>query len=216
MIKKIATGALRVGRVTVFAAGLAVVLALVVGVTSTALAANGKPFILGKGNVATKVSKLVKRGAGPALELRVRGGQPPLKVNSGKKVNRLNVDQVDGKSAANFLAKNGKAADANKLDGKDSTDFLQQEYSIERDSFSVAAGARQSRTISCQPGQVALHGGWRDLRATTVITGSDAVHASDNRPELWRFEFVNNNEFGNPAGDDTVELEVTCLGPASQ
>jgi hypothetical protein len=56
MTKKIAGKAMFVGRATVFAVGLAVILTMVLGVASSALAANGKPFILGKGNVATKVN----------------------------------------------------------------------------------------------------------------------------------------------------------------
>src|SRR5215207_2668588 len=57
-----------VGRATVFLVGLTVILALVLGVASMALGANGNPLILGKAkNTASKVTELVKRGAGPAL-----------------------------------------------------------------------------------------------------------------------------------------------------
>ena len=101
-MKKIFETAMRTGTATVFAIGLAVVLAAVLGVASTALAANGKPFLLGKSNVATAVSKLVKSGAGPALELRVGSG-PPLRVNSGARVANLNSDKVDGKDASAFI-----------------------------------------------------------------------------------------------------------------
>ncbi len=52
-----------VGQATVFPVGLAVILAMVFGVASMALGANGKPFILGKGNFATKISTLTKSGA---------------------------------------------------------------------------------------------------------------------------------------------------------
>src|SRR3712207_8561335 len=57
-----------VGRATVFMVGLAVTLALILGVASSALGADGKPFLLGKRNVATAVSTLVKKGVGPALD----------------------------------------------------------------------------------------------------------------------------------------------------
>ncbi len=88
-----------VGRATVFLVGLAVVFALIVGMASTALGANGKPFLLGKRNVASAVSSIVKRGAGPALRLGVGSG-PPLAVNSSKQVANLNADKVDGKDVS--------------------------------------------------------------------------------------------------------------------
>jgi len=88
-----------VGRATVFMAGLAVILALVLGVATTALGANGKPFVLGKSNVAEAVSTLVRRRPGPALRLEVGEGQPPTKVGSNARVNDLNADLVDGLSA---------------------------------------------------------------------------------------------------------------------
>ena len=46
-----------VGRATVFLVGLAMILALVFGVVSTAMGANGDPFILGKAaNTATRMT----------------------------------------------------------------------------------------------------------------------------------------------------------------
>ena len=50
------------GRIPTFCVGLAVVLALKVGVVTNAVAANGKPFLLGKSNVATNVSNIVNKG----------------------------------------------------------------------------------------------------------------------------------------------------------
>ncbi len=113
------------GRATVFLVGFAVILAAVMGVASMALAANGKPFILGKNNVATKISKLVKSGAGPALDLRVDSG-PPLRVNSDAQVPNLNADKVDGMDSGAFLASGGTAADSEMLDGADSSDFVKR------------------------------------------------------------------------------------------
>lgn len=81
--------------------GLAVILAVVLGVATTALGANGKPFLLGKPNVANAVSKLIKKGPGPALDLRVGSG-PPLRVNSSAKIANLNADRVDGKDSTHL------------------------------------------------------------------------------------------------------------------
>ena len=93
-----------IGRATVFLAGLAVILALLFGAASTALGANGNPLILGKAaNTASKITGLVKSGAGPALRLKVDSG-PPMAVNSATQVLNLNADYVDGRSASSFVA----------------------------------------------------------------------------------------------------------------
>lgn len=99
MFRSMVSKVMWVGRATVFLVGLAVILALVFGAASMALGANGKPFILGKKNTATKVSKLVRNAGGPALGLQVGAGKPPLTVNAaaGKAIN-LNADEVDGQS----------------------------------------------------------------------------------------------------------------------
>ena len=75
--------------------GLALVLALIFEVATAAFGANGDFLKLGKSNTASKVSKLIKQGAGPALDLQVNSGAP-LKVNSETKVDKLNADKVDG------------------------------------------------------------------------------------------------------------------------
>jgi|GEM_PF-1006510 hypothetical protein len=102
MIRSAASKVMWMGRATVFTVGLAVILALVFGVATTAMGANGKPFLLGKSNVATMVSELVNNGAGPALSLKVGQGQPPLAVNSSAKVADLNADQIDGLDSTEF------------------------------------------------------------------------------------------------------------------
>jgi len=86
------------GRATVFVVGLAVMLALVLGVATTAFGADGAFFKVGKSNFASAVSVLDKSGAGPALKLLVDSG-PPLAVNSTAKVSNLNADKVDGQDA---------------------------------------------------------------------------------------------------------------------
>jgi hypothetical protein len=87
-----------VGRATVFLVGLAVILALVLGVATAALGANGDFFRVGQSNFASAVSVLDKSGAGPALRLLVDSGAP-LAVNSSTKVSNLNADRLDGKHA---------------------------------------------------------------------------------------------------------------------
>jgi hypothetical protein len=107
--------ALQAVRRTAFLLGLAMMLALMLGVATTALAAvPGDPFRLGRVNTINALTSLVgsvnnamlkvdnnstSTGA-TALNLQVEPNQAPLSVNStaGKATN-LDVDRLDGKSA---------------------------------------------------------------------------------------------------------------------
>jgi hypothetical protein len=99
MVRSALSKVMWVGRATVFLVGLAVIVGVVFGLASTAFGANGKPFILGQKNTSSNISKLIKSGVGPALQLGVGSG-PPLAVNSSKRVANLNADKVDGLSLA--------------------------------------------------------------------------------------------------------------------
>jgi hypothetical protein len=139
MIRSVTSKVMWVGRATVFLVGLAVILALTVGVVSTALAGNGvgADFNLGKTNTVNAVSKLVGSVAGPnllidnnstntaatALDLQVEAGKAPMKVNSQTKVANLNADTVDGVDSTGFYASGSTVANADKLDGLDSSFF---------------------------------------------------------------------------------------------
>ena len=135
MTRAIIGKAVGIGQAATYCAGLAVVLAMVLGVATVGLAAvPGDPLNLGKGNRINKLTSLVGKatgamfmidnnGAGPALDLRVEPGRAPMTVNSDARVDNLNADRLDGVSAEGFLAANGKAADADTLDGKDSAQF---------------------------------------------------------------------------------------------
>jgi hypothetical protein len=120
MLRSAASKVMWVGRATVFLVGLSVILALVVGVASTALAGTGvgAAFNLGKTNTVNAVSKLVgstastmllvdNNGAGTALDLRVGASNTspadkavaPMQVDSQAKVVNLNADKLDGMDA---------------------------------------------------------------------------------------------------------------------
>jgi hypothetical protein len=127
MVKSVAKKVAWVGRTASMVFGLALVLALVFGMASTAFGANGGNFILGSlNNSATAITKLTGTvGGNPALrvsnpstatgstalDLQVATGKPPMKVNSTTKVANLNADQLDGKDSTAFLASNGVRAD---------------------------------------------------------------------------------------------------------
>src|ERR671910_2674508 len=169
MLSSAARKVMWVGKATTFYVGLAVVLALLLGVGSTALAALPRdPFELGRINNVDRLSTLSSalsgpvlrvdnNGSGTALELRV--GDPtsasasktvaPMKVDSQARVTNLNSDELDGKSAAQFLPAGGKAADAEKLDGLDSTQFLGR-FSGRNDAITSEVNSAQFKSISVQ------------------------------------------------------------------
>ncbi len=80
------------------ASALAIGLVLLMATDYIAVAATGRPFILGKMNKSSTTTT-IKTNKGPALKLSTKPGQPPLKVNRKNKVKKLNADLVDGKSA---------------------------------------------------------------------------------------------------------------------
>jgi len=109
-------------RATSTVVGLAIMLALVVGVASAGFGATGGNFILGKANSAGAVSKLTASIAGPALQLvnqstasaatalslNVASGKPPLKVNaSAGKATNLNADRLDGLDSTRLVEARG-------------------------------------------------------------------------------------------------------------
>jgi hypothetical protein len=123
----------RLTRATSIVVGLAVMVGLVAGIASLAVAqkspsggTTASPLLKGVENVAATTTTLINSGTGPAMSMRVQPGNPPLTVNTeaGTATN-LSADEVDGKDATAFVsATNGKAPDSDKLDGKDSTEFL--------------------------------------------------------------------------------------------
>ena len=143
------------GRGTATIMGIAMILALTVGLASTALAGTGigARFDLGKINKVNTMSTLVGNVEGPLLTLKnsndpfIRtfrnvplsletradaGGQrpAPMQVDSDTLVQSLNADLLDGKGASQFAngLGNGTAVDSDKLDGKDSSAFVSSTF----------------------------------------------------------------------------------------
>jgi hypothetical protein len=118
MAKKIYKRAMGIARGTALTIGVAVMMALVLGVATTALAGTGvgARFQLGQTNTVNAVTKLVGAVAGPslqvdnnstnaaatALDLQVEPGKAPMKVNSDGQVANLNSDKLDGKDSTQF------------------------------------------------------------------------------------------------------------------
>src|SRR5215216_7386331 len=115
MVRSVAKKVAWVGRTASMVFGLALVIGLVVGVTSVAFGANGGNFILGSlNNTATAITKLTGTvGGGPALQvsnpstatgstaldLQVATGKAPMRVNRTTKVTNLNADKLDGQDS---------------------------------------------------------------------------------------------------------------------
>ncbi len=129
-----------VGRTASMVFGLALVLALMLGVATMAFGADGDFFKVGKSNLASAVSTLTKSGAGPALKLNVDSGAP-LAVNSTTKVAKLNADRIDNREASSFAnGVGGVATNADQLDGKDQSAFASSSHN--HDGSYYAAGSK--------------------------------------------------------------------------
>jgi hypothetical protein len=180
MLKTISSKVVWVGRAASIVFGLVLVLALIFGVATAAFGANGASFLLGESNVASAVSKLIKQGAGPALELRVDSGAP-LKVNSDDKVTNLNADKLDDKNAGSFLPK------ATYTKSQDTT------------GTDVGGGVRLAETF-CDGGDVVLSGGHFGLDAgtTLVASGPEDFH------EGWQLQWINDGTA------DSIDVSVYC------
>jgi hypothetical protein len=125
MLRSAVSKVMWVGRATVFLVGLAVILALLFGVVTTAAAhsnVDNKLFHLDHNNTVTTaltkltgtlsgaVLKIDNDGAGTALDLKVGSGPaagkttPPMKVDSQAVVTNLNSDELDGKDQSAFAS----------------------------------------------------------------------------------------------------------------
>jgi hypothetical protein len=178
MVKTVFSGAWRMGRTTALFLGVAVMLALVVGVASSAFGADGDNWKLGSGNAATQITKLggalgvngplvrlTNNNAGTddtALELLVQPGESPMRVNSATRVDSLNADQVDGKSASEFVANNIYKRESAVVAGTDKGDG----------TFVLAQ--------ACDAGDVLLSGGPANVNGTSSMVESFPSPGSTN------------------------------------
>lgn len=184
MSGRIFSGAVSVGRATIFALGLAVVLAVMFGVATTALAAvPGDPLKLGRINVVNKLTTLVKRGSGPALSLKVGSG-PPLAVNSTGKVANLNADQLDGQDSAAFVPATTNAFLKNNIYKAESA--LNTGTALGDGTFVKAQ--------ACNSGDVLLSGGPANVSASSDMVESFPSPGSTNS---WSARIQDNGAVDN-------------------
>ncbi len=170
MVKAIFSTSWRIGRAAALALGVAVILALVAGMASTAFAGNGDAWKLGRSNVATAITalagslgvdgpmlRLTNNNAGTndtALDLRVQTGEAPMTVNSGTKVDNLNADTLDGLNYT-FFARNS---------------FYKTE-GVVNEGLLLGDGTHKAIAF-CEPGDVLLSGGPANINKGTTLLES--------------------------------------------
>jgi len=208
MTKSIFSKVVWFGRATTFLVGLAVILALTVGLASTALAGTGvgSAFNLGKTNTVNAISKLVGSVAGSsllidnnstnsaatALDLQVEAGKAPMKVNSGARVANLNADKLDG-------------MDAGQLQG-----FSTLRVSTTEET--APGGSSITQTASCGAGEQAISGSV-EVQSGNIsqvfynAPGGVPVVDSTGKITGWRVLWFTN--IGTP-GDFTVRVHAVC------
>lgn len=218
--KTIVSGIWRLGRGTATIMGLAILLALTMGLASTALAGTGigARLDLGRVNVINNATTTLK-GSGPGgvvsssllevkregstgigaalrvdntstadaargIDINVPNGEMPINVNSGAGKADLNVDRLDGKDSTAFV---------------DPTKIYSNVAQRKNDVAGEGAGPIAHRSVSCDPGDVALGGGGftSDVQDTLVSSSADG---SDG----WRVLF---QDGGNVS---TIGAEVRC------
>jgi hypothetical protein len=224
-MSKVATKAMRIARGTALTMGVSLMLALVLGVASTALAGTGvgAAFHMGKTNTVNAVTKLVGSVAGSsllidnnstdaaatALNLQVEPGKVPIKVNSSARVANLNAafaGRADSAASADTAANAQNAQNADKLDGKDSSEFVGSTYSKFESSTGIPANDPTNqvfKTVFCDAGDFAVSGGYSLVDVGTVISGSTPSVTGD-RTQGWSVQWRND------ATPDTINVFVVC------
>ena len=198
-MRTMARKAMRIGKTAVFGLGLMVALALMLGATTTALAAvPGDPLELGEvndigaaataliGDRAGGVLQIANKGSGTALNLRVSANQPPLTVNP-----------VAGK-ATNL--------DADKLDGQEAADFAPARAYFREVQGAGRANAFGDATARCDPGDLVITGGYRKVDAASTFV-ADMVPVK-GQPNGWQVIW-----FSSGTADDIV-VRVLCADVA--
>ncbi len=176
-------------RIPAFAAGA--VVALVLG-SSTAYAATGGTFILGKANSAGRTTSLAST-QGSALELKAPAGRPALQVSNGVRVPRLNADKVDGLDASAFARTTGRTGvfDASGV-----------ELDLDENGYTDAIGA----AAVCPPGTQMTGGGGSEVTSSGMMF----VNAPD-AGESWLVVVAVDETVAETAGD--VTASVVCYNP---
>ena len=213
MTNRLVGRVLWIGRATVFLVGLAVVLALLFGAASTALAGTGvgAPFNLGKTNSVNALSSLVgstassmlkvdNNGAGTALDLQVgpsttppeQKTAAPMKVDSQAKVANLNADEIDGMDSSRFMTASTYVSTSPETNGV---------------NIGNGTGIHHAEW-SCDPGDQLLTGGYHWLVNATSL----AVVGNGPSGNKWFVQWANT---ADPNVPFAMQIYVKCADMAA-
>ena len=208
--------------------GLAMLLALVLGVGTTALATvSGDPSKLGRTNAIGKISRLVgdtsaamlridnnSTGPGPtALDLQVEPGKTPMEVNSSTEVQGMNVDEVDGKGASEFLGYGETAFDARAVDGKSADETGVNGLERVDDSSDANSSSTKRATAECPAGKVVVGTGYDIYNGTSGSPPNEKTNVvvDSLTPPLDMSGFAVAHEEEEPfSGDWSVGVFAVC------
>jgi hypothetical protein len=184
-----------VGRATTFVVGLAVIVALTVGVAGAAFGANGANFMLGKTNMANAITQLVGSVAGPsllidnnstdaaatALDLQVEAGKAPMKVNSDTQVANLNSDKLDGLNASQLGGLSG--VEQVEVAGELNSNNIKVTFATcPEGKVAIGGGARMNGFIDV----AALHESRQEF--SSVRTWRVSAHEHGPTDKLWALD----------------------------
>lgn len=201
------------GKGTAAVMGLAVMLAVMFGVGTTALAAvPGDPFKLGQSNAVNALTRLVGSTnnamlrldnnstgvSATALDLQVKPGKPPMKVNSSTTVQGLNVDQVDGRNAEEFLSARATAVNASRLGFRPPTEFVSKGGTYIDSALRTGdPNGFISGDIRCDIGDEVLGGGYGLVDEGAHVFGSEPDRNTQGWSVGWK-------------GDSQIRVTVLC------
>jgi len=177
--------------------------AVVLVAAATANAAAGDPFKLGEINAVNKITGLVgasdgvllsitNDGGGSALRLRVKPGKAPLSVNpEAGTATGLSADKLDGLDSFDFLQENER------------DDFLPEDiYTVSNRVRTSGGGVSEVQGAFCDSGDVVLSGGGGTLENDG--RDDDLLFSSPNGSGSWTVTVRDN---GDPS---TVTVEAVC------
>lgn len=180
--------------------GLAVMLAVVLSVGATALAAvPGDPFKLGEINTINAASGLA--GSVQTPMLRVENLFESANVKGGEAL-ALQVTPGRAPLSVNPEAGTATGLSADELDGKDSTGFLSSRtYLVEGTKAGPGGGGEASVFAGCDPGDRVLSGGSKGVRGGEVVKEDRPIADATNQG--WSVVYA---DFGAPGGVVAVAL----------
>ena len=186
---------------------------LVAGGTGTAYAANGGTFRLGQSNSATATTKLTNT-KGTALKIVSKAGTPPISVGSNStKVPYFNADKLDGKDSTQFQPKLSSALKYTSFEPIPGWSYSSQTCG---QGASAPAVARSAEGIAYLKGFLCYPGGFPNPSGETLGT----VPAGFAPPKALVIPTVQNNfQIGviviSPEGVITVISSQTSPGSGS-